>query len=123
MATVKGLDCRVMLDPGPDGPRPEKPQFVVAREEADRRNGRFRAPHHTVNYLGLVHELCMSAGGVLFLDQILEFRRPDVRHLLRAAASMAEDARPTVFLSAPYERFPEVQDLLDELEAAPLLHG
>lgn len=67
-----------------------------ARNEATRRNGHLRAPHHMASLIGLMGELAIAAGGVLMLDDIGEFRREGLRVLANHIASMHSTSRPCV---------------------------
>jgi hypothetical protein len=71
----------------------------LARRMARRRNGLFRAPHHTVSGLGLISELAISAGGTLLLDEAIEFRRSGVRQLLSTWRAMPKAIRPDLVLA------------------------
>ena len=42
----------------------------------------FRAPHYTIGHQGMLGELALAAGGILFLDDILEFVPSVLRRLL-----------------------------------------
>lgn len=70
----------------------------LARRMARRRNKVFRAPHHTVSLTGLVAELAIAAGGTLYLDEALEFRRSALSQLFAAWRMMHEDARPDLVI-------------------------
>lgn len=73
----------------------------LAREAArsEGRNGQLRAPHHSVSLPGLLGELAIAAGGVLYLDLVKAFRTSDLRTMLSTLSHMHPDARPWLYLS------------------------
>lgn len=74
-------------------------ELVRAREAAKGRTGPFRAPHRTVSLLGLIGELAISAGGVLWLDAANELRAGDVLTLCGTWAFMHPAHRPVVYFA------------------------
>ena len=58
----------------------------------------FRAPHHTCSHIALLDELCLAAGGILYLDECLEFSRQSLDHLRRVWQRMVPPARPPAHL-------------------------
>jgi len=55
-----------------------------------------RAPHHTVGEIGIVGELALAAGGVLYLEDIEEFRLACIRSVARIWVKMDPEARPAI---------------------------
>jgi hypothetical protein len=69
------------------------------RELAKERNGIYRAPHHTVSAAGLVGELAISAGGILYLEEADQLLRSALHGMLNTMAFMHPDARPLVVMA------------------------
>ncbi len=61
----------------------------------------FRAPHHTCSETTLVEELAMSATGVLFLDELVEFHRRALARLFRVWCVLPPEAQPDLVLGFP----------------------
>jgi len=69
-----------------------------AREAAG--DAPFRAPHHSVHDEGLVGEIALATGGVLFLDELDAFDPYTLRKgfaLLRSMRAMGHPHTPRVF--------------------------
>ncbi len=60
--------------------------------------GNWRAPHHTCSGILLLAELGIAAGGVLFIDEVLEFRRLTLQHLFRAWTQASSLFRPVLLV-------------------------
>lgn len=80
---------------------------LEARRLAELSRCPFRAPHHSVSQAGLVGELALAAGGILFLDSIEEFRGSALLVLKNHLAMMAEGVRPLLFVTHGDEELPE----------------
>jgi hypothetical protein len=58
----------------------------------------FRAPHFTAHQLGIMGELALGAGGVLLLDEVIEFRRQSLRSRFWTWRAKGEQQRPALVL-------------------------
>jgi hypothetical protein len=70
----------------------------------------FRAPHHTVSTIGLVGELAVAVGGVLYLEGFECFRASAVRTMFDVWGRMDEDLRPDVVMVARTGYAPDLRD-------------
>lgn len=83
----------------------------------------FRAPHHTVSEAGLVGggriptpgEVSLAHGGILFLDELPEFRR----NALEALRQSLEDGRTTVTRAMATATFPAEFTLVGSMNPCP----
>ncbi len=79
--------------------------------------GPLRCPHHTVSRLGALSELALAAGGVLYLDETLEFNRQVIRDIVGTWKRMDPRVRPVLVLGMRFVRpdwlpqFPSKDDL------------
>jgi len=72
---------------------------MEARQMAEDAGRPFRAPHHSVSHAGLIGELALAAGGILFLDCVEEFRGSALTSLRNHIEMMARDVKPTLFVT------------------------
>jgi hypothetical protein len=56
----------------------------------------FRAPHHTISELGALSELALAAGGILYLNEAIEFRKPVLSAIYRVWVKMYPKVRPVI---------------------------
>jgi len=63
-----------------------------------------RAPHYTVGHQGMLGELVLAAGGILFLDDILEFVPAVLRQLLWHWDHMDPKAQPILVIGLRLSR-------------------
>jgi hypothetical protein len=86
-----------------------------ARQLADGK--RLRAPHHSCSDKALLSELALAAGGVLYLDEVLEFPARNLRVLFQTWCRMDAEVQPLLVLGIQFrrpdwlEQFPSVTDL------------
>lgn len=76
-----------------------KEALIEARTEATSLKGPFRAPHHTVSVAGLLGELAMAAGGVLWLGEAESFQKAALGQMASIWAHMRPDVRPDVIFA------------------------
>lgn len=90
--------------------------LTTAQNRATQIGRNFRAPHHTVSVPGILGELAISAGGVLYLDEPEGLSHTVANHLKDCVKRMHPDFRPVVILAirAPA---PHVTTRLNCLEA------
>lgn len=58
----------------------------------------FRAPHHSASTIACIQETAIAAGGLLFLDEVLEFRAESLHAVLRTWVMMDVRFRPVLVL-------------------------
>lgn len=81
--------------------------LIEAREMAAEAGCNLRAPHHSVSQAGLIGELAIAAGGVLFLDEVEEFRGSALRTMVNHLGMMQEKVRPVLFVTHCGDELPE----------------
>ncbi len=84
-----------------------KGQTMYARRLAEMSCGPLRAPHHTCSRLALGHELALAAGGVLYLDDLSEWRRAQLQDITRTWVEMDGASRPHLVLGFRVPRDPD----------------
>lgn len=113
------LDCRIESL----SEKRDEARYTRARREALVRNQRFRVPHHSCSLQALLSELCLAAGGVLYLDYAHEIQRVHLRAVLRTVAAMEASCRPLVILSCSDEMLDQVRELVDEVRSHPIINA
>ncbi|OGR13008.1 MAG: hypothetical protein A2341_28115 [Deltaproteobacteria bacterium RIFOXYB12_FULL_58_9] len=82
-----------------------------------------RIPHHTAGPEAMVGEVALAASGILFLDDILEFRTSTLRRTFAVWRQMHPKAQPILVIglrlsddqrSAEFE-WPRIQRLAEDL--------
>ncbi len=96
----------ITLPPGTRG------ATLIARDRAAEVGRNFRAPHHTVSVAGMMGEIAIAAGGVLYFDEPAELGRSVARRLQGCVAEMHPDVRPEVILAI---RAPDPKDPRSDL--------
>jgi hypothetical protein len=73
---------------------------IDLRRESDRigEGKPIRAPHHTCSTLGALGELALASGGVLFLGEIIEWRKSTLLSLIACWRAMHEMTRPDLVI-------------------------
>lgn len=71
----------------------------IARERGLFLGRNFRAPHHTASAAGMMGEIAIAAGGVLYLDEPEGLSRSVAGQLRYCVAAMHPDVRPAVMLA------------------------
>jgi len=82
----------------------------------------FRIPHHTCSAVGLVSELAIAAGGVLYLDQVVEFHSVALSAMLGAWRMMGPATRPTLIFGINWGPATTTQDMNFFERAIPRLN-
>lgn len=70
---------------------------TVALDEAD--PVPLRAPHSSCSERGLIQEVALAAGGVLYLDEVPDFRPGSLLHLVQTWRGMWQPVRPILVMS------------------------
>lgn len=96
---------------------------LEARRLAELSRCPFRAPHHSVSQAGLVGELALAAGGILFLDSVEEFRGSALLVLKNHMSMMAEGIRPLLFMTHGDEELPESVRKMFDIPPADVARG
>lgn len=61
---------------------------------------RFRCPHYTTSTIGIISELAIAAGGVLYLEDFQRFSRWSLKDLFSAWQLMDPEHRPHIVIKA-----------------------
>lgn len=59
----------------------------------------FRAPHHTVSEIGAIAELAIAAGGVLYIEDVDQWRVSTLQSIRRTWAMMNPVIRPVLIFT------------------------
>ena len=79
------------------------PSYNLATQAARRKNrasSRFRCPHYSTSTIGLISELAIAAGGVLYLYDFHRFSRWALKDLFSAWQLMDPEHRPHIVIKA-----------------------